>query len=126
MLAHVNSLPKPNYIVPELDTKTSEANSPVPIYCTPCGPNRSGGFAPDVGIVLCQDNIFSKRHVEDTLAHELIHEWDHRRFDVDWKNMRHLACSEVSPRSTADRMICIVGITTDLSFIYIAIKDSSC
>jgi inner membrane protease ATP23 len=49
-----------------------------------------------MGVVLCQDRLFSKKHVEDTLAHELVHEWDHRRFNVDWTDLRMVACSEVS------------------------------
>jgi inner membrane protease ATP23 len=34
--------------------------------------------------------------MEDTMAHELIHAFDHCRFKVDWNNLRHHACSEVS------------------------------
>jgi hypothetical protein len=30
------------------------------------------------------------------MAHELIHAFDHCRFKVDWSNLRHHACSEVS------------------------------
>ena len=53
-----------------------------------------------MGVVLCQDRLFSKKHVEDTLAHELIHEWDHRRFNVDWTDLRMVACSEVRQNVT--------------------------
>jgi inner membrane protease ATP23 len=96
MLAHVDSLPAPEYTAPADMDASKQANSPVPIFCSPCGPDRGGGFAPGVGVVLCQDRLFGKNHVEDTLAHELVHEWDHRRFKVDWQDLRHLACSEVS------------------------------
>ena len=34
--------------------------------------------------------------MEDTLTHELVHMYDHCRFKVDWNNLRHHACSEVS------------------------------
>lgn len=107
MLQHVDSLPKPDYTPPPaaaLPDYSTQANSPVPIYCTPCGPARGGGFSPDVGVILCQDGMFSKKHVEDTLAHELVHEWDHRRFEVDWKDLRMVACSEASqsPSLTKD------------------------
>lgn len=40
-----------------------------------------------------------RKHTEDALAHELIHEWDHRRFNVDWSNVRMVACSEVRERT---------------------------
>jgi inner membrane protease ATP23 len=66
------------------------------IQCHPCPPTRSGGFSPDHGILLCQDRFFSKRHMEDTIVHEMIHAFDHCRFEVDWGNLRHHACSEVS------------------------------
>lgn len=99
MLGHVNTLPAPDYVPLSEEQTASNANSPVPIYCSPCGADRGGGFAPNVGVILCQDKIFSKNHVEDTLAHELLHEWDHRRFKVDWQDLRHVACSEVGIRS---------------------------
>ncbi|ODN78745.1 mitochondrial inner membrane protease ATP23 [Cryptococcus amylolentus CBS 6039] len=65
------------------------------IQCHPCPENRAGGFAPEHGILLCQDRFFNKKHMEDTLAHELIHAYDHCRFKVDWGNLRHHACSEI-------------------------------
>ena len=99
MLAHVDSLPAPSYKAASSSyaTNSDTANSPVPIYCSPCGSDRGGGFAPDLGVILCQDRLFSKKHVEDTLAHELVHEWDHRRFKVNWGDLRMVACSEVCP-----------------------------
>ena len=36
--------------------------------------------------------------MEDTLTHELVHMYDHCKFNVDWRNLRHHACSEVSER----------------------------
>ena len=35
-------------------------------------------------------------HLEDTMAHEMVHAYDHLRFKVDWtNNLRHAACTEV-------------------------------
>ncbi|OXB36772.1 mitochondrial inner membrane protease ATP23 [Cryptococcus neoformans] len=65
------------------------------MQCHPCPENRAGGFSPDHGILLCQDRFFNKKHMEDTLAHELVHAFDHCRFKVDWGNLRHHACSEI-------------------------------
>lgn len=65
------------------------------IQCHPCPPTRSGGFSPDHGIMLCQDRFFNKKHMEDTLVHEMVHAFDHCRFDVKWDDLRHHACSEV-------------------------------
>lgn len=75
------------------------------IQCHPCPDNRVGGFAPEYGILLCQNRFFSKKHMEDTLAHELIHAYDHCKFNVDWLNLRHHACTEVSHIGTAPRRV---------------------
>lgn len=71
--------------------------TPQNISCLPCDYTRSGGFHPEAGaVVLCQGRFFNKRHMEDTLVHELVHMYDHTKFKVDWSNLRHHACSEVS------------------------------
>lgn len=74
--------------------------SPENIVCAPCDFTRSGGFVPNAGaIVLCQNHFFSKKHMEETIVHELVHMYDHCKFKVDWDNLRHHACSEVGGRS---------------------------
>lgn len=66
------------------------------VQCYPCPNTTAGGFHPVYGVLLCQNRYFSKRHLEDTLTHELIHAFDHCKFNVDWaNNIRHHACSEV-------------------------------
>ncbi|EIW68181.1 hypothetical protein TREMEDRAFT_32489 [Tremella mesenterica DSM 1558] len=65
------------------------------IQCHPCSETRAGGFSPDFGVLLCQDRFMSKKHMEDTMTHELLHAFDHCRFKVDWNNLRHMACSEI-------------------------------
>ncbi|KAG9006457.1 Mitochondrial inner membrane protease atp23 [Tulasnella sp. 427] len=65
------------------------------IHCQPCNLTRAGGFSPDKGILLCQDGFWSKSHMEDTLVHEMVHMYDHVKFKVDWKDLRHHACSEI-------------------------------
>lgn len=43
-------------------------------------------------------------HLEDTMAHEMVHAYDHLRFKVDWAdNLRHAACTEVLKTSVLDR-----------------------
>lgn len=71
--------------------------TPEHLPCTPCDRSRSGGFASDIGaVVLCQGNYMDKKHMEHTMVHELVHMYDHAKFKVDWNNLRHHACSEVS------------------------------
>ena len=55
---------------------------------------QGGGFNPDQGIVICANEVRDKKHLEDTLSHEMVHAWDHLRWKVDWADLRHAACSE--------------------------------
>jgi inner membrane protease ATP23 len=56
---------------------------------------QGGGFSPDHGILICANEMRDKKHLEDTLAHEMVHAWDHLRWKVDWADLRHAACTEV-------------------------------
>jgi inner membrane protease ATP23 len=56
---------------------------------------QGGGFSPDHGIQICANEMRSQGHLEDTMAHEMVHAWDHLRFKVDWADLRHAACTEV-------------------------------
>ncbi|KDN44564.1 hypothetical protein K437DRAFT_256999 [Tilletiaria anomala UBC 951] len=79
----------------------------VRILIAACPPDIAGGFSPappgspaaDSGILLCSNRMMSKTHMEDTLAHEMIHWWDHCRFHVRWDDLRHHACSEIRAAS---------------------------
>ncbi|KAI1646162.1 peptidase M76 family-domain-containing protein [Daldinia loculata] len=58
----------------------------------------SGGFSPDHGILICANEVRNRGHLEDTLAHEMVHAWDHLRWKVDWmgdKDLKHSACTEI-------------------------------
>ncbi|KAF2965194.1 hypothetical protein GQX73_g8395 [Xylaria multiplex] len=58
----------------------------------------SGGFDPGSGILICANEITSRGHLEDTLAHEMVHAWDHLRWKMDWvgdKNLKQAACTEI-------------------------------
>lgn len=68
------------------------------IYCRRCTNRKAGGFDPEYGILLCANEMKDQGHLEDTLAHEMVHAYDHLRFKVNWAdNLRHAACSEVPP-----------------------------
>lgn len=56
---------------------------------------KSGGFSPEHGILICANELQDKKHMEDTLAHEMIHAWDHLRWKMNWMDLRHNACSEI-------------------------------
>ncbi|KAI9777073.1 MAG: Mitochondrial inner membrane protease atp23 [Candelina submexicana] len=62
------------------------------VRCRRCAGRQSGGFDPDYGIMICANEIRDQGHFEDTLAHEMIHAYDHLRFKVKWKDdLRHAA-----------------------------------
>ncbi|KAH6662874.1 mitochondrial inner membrane protease atp23 [Halenospora varia] len=60
---------------------------------------RWRGFNPEAGILICANEMRDRKHLEDTLAHEMVHAWDHLRWKVDWDDLRHAACSEIRASS---------------------------
>ncbi|KAF0775022.1 hypothetical protein AaE_001278 [Aphanomyces astaci] len=65
-----------------------------------CEGNINGGFKLNEdgqpGVVLCQNHIKDQEWMDRTLAHELIHAYDHCRAQVDWKSdCEAHACSEI-------------------------------
>lgn len=71
---------------------------------------QSGGFSPNHGILICANEVRDRKHLEDTLAHEMVHAWDHLRWKVDWmgdKDLKHAACTEVrnDPVASPDEYI---------------------
>ncbi|KAL8806960.1 MAG: hypothetical protein Q9223_004651 [Gallowayella weberi] len=66
------------------------------IRCRRCDVFQEGAFDPNYGIKLCANFLQDRSQVEDTIAHEMVHAYDHLRFNVDWgNNLRHVACSEI-------------------------------
>ena len=60
---------------------------------------NAGGFDKEYGIKLCANWLNTRSQVEDVMAHEMVHAYDHMRFKVDWDaqdDLRHVACTEVS------------------------------
>ena len=60
---------------------------------------QSGGFSPQHGVLICANEVRDRAHLEDSLAHEMVHAWDTLRWKVDWvgdRDLRHAACTEVS------------------------------
>lgn len=59
---------------------------------------QGGGFEPAHGILVCANEVRNRSHLEDTLAHEMVHAYDQLRFEVDFRGERSLkqaACTEV-------------------------------
>lgn len=75
----------------------SASITPKSVKCRRCEPNQvqTGGFDSNYGILLCANQFKNWRHQEDTLAHEMIHAYDHMRFKMDPFDLRHAACMEI-------------------------------
>ncbi|KAJ6134321.1 Mitochondrial inner membrane protease atp23 [Penicillium sp. IBT 18751x] len=70
------------------------------IYCRRCTDRKGGGFDPEYGILICANEMKDQGHLEDTMAHEMVHAYDHLRFKVNWTdNLRHAACTEIRASS---------------------------
>lgn len=67
------------------------------ISCECCqGKVVTGGYDSELNqIVICQNLVTSKGMVQGVLTHELIHMFDACRAKVDFKDNKHLACSEI-------------------------------
>lgn len=81
MMDHVN----------KLGGNLSEKN----IRCEQCDDLKGGGFHPQMGILLCANWIRDKWHLEDVLTHELVHAYDYLKFNLDYNNLKHHACTEI-------------------------------
>lgn len=65
------------------------------VYCRRCTTKQSGGFDPESGILVCANKLRNQGHMEDTIAHEMVHAYDHMRFKLDPYDLRHAACMEI-------------------------------
>ncbi|KAK8160045.1 mitochondrial inner membrane protease atp23 [Phyllosticta citribraziliensis] len=69
--------------------------NPMNVRIRRCTTSQGGGIDQDYGILICANYMRNQGHVEDTIAHEMVHAYDYMRFKVDRWNLRHQACTEV-------------------------------
>ncbi|KAK4876565.1 hypothetical protein RN001_009071 [Aquatica leii] len=66
------------------------------IACEECSPVVSGGYDPVLNqIVVCQNMATNRGLVQGVLTHEMIHMFDYCRNKLNFKNVDHLACTEI-------------------------------
>lgn len=68
------------------------------IRCRTCTTGMLGGFDHRYGIMLCANYVEKQSVLEDVLAHEMVHAYDHLRFATDLDHntdLRQVACSEI-------------------------------
>ncbi|KAG8227303.1 hypothetical protein J437_LFUL004852 [Ladona fulva] len=75
-------------------------NRPVDIRrhfsCEICDVSVSGGYDPLLNqVVVCQNVARSEGMVQGVLVHEMIHMFDYCNRKMDFKNIDHLACTEI-------------------------------
>lgn len=64
--------------------------------CETCSDLVTGGYDPlNKQIVICQNRVVSQSMVESILVHEMIHVFDYCKNKFDFKNMDHIACTEI-------------------------------
>ncbi|KAJ3661802.1 hypothetical protein Zmor_006184 [Zophobas morio] len=72
------------------------------ISCEECAPTVSGGYDPILNqVVICQNSVHKIGHIQSVLLHEMIHMFDYCRHDLNFKNLDHLACTEIRAANLA-------------------------
>lgn len=72
------------------------------IACEECAPQVSGGYDPVLNqVVICHNTATKEGIVQGVLTHELIHMFDYCRNNLDFKNIDHLACTEIRAANLA-------------------------
>lgn len=68
------------------------------IRCRTCKTGQLGGFDHKYGIMLCANYIDKRSMLEDVITHEMVHAYDHLRFNTDLgpeEDLRKIACAEI-------------------------------
>lgn len=66
------------------------------VACEVCDVSVSGGYDPELNqVVVCQNVARSEGMTQGVLTHEFIHMFDYCRNKLDFKNVEHLACTEI-------------------------------
>ncbi|XP_076046692.1 mitochondrial inner membrane protease ATP23 homolog [Oratosquilla oratoria] len=97
------------------------------ISCEVCDTTVSGGYDPELNqVVVCQNVATSEGMTQGVLAHEFIHMFDFCRNKLDFKNLDHLACTEIRAANlTHCSFLSAVG-QGDASFFNIAKTHQEC
>ena len=66
------------------------------IACEECDSSVTGGYDPEYNqIVICHNMVKSENLVQGILTHEMIHMFDYCRNNLNFKDIDHLACTEI-------------------------------
>ncbi|KAI8801669.1 peptidase M76 family-domain-containing protein [Cladochytrium replicatum] len=85
------------------------------LQCVQCNSTRAGAFCAQHGVLLCQNQLVSKTHMEDAITDEFIHAFDHctikwtgrivalsmhrdQGSESQWRLQIHTLAPEMAPR----------------------------
>lgn len=72
------------------------------VSCEVCDTSVTGGYDPGLNqIVVCQNMARNEGMVQGVLTHEMIHMFDYCNNDLDFRNLDHLACTEIRAANLA-------------------------
>ncbi|KAI8073179.1 metalloprotease ATP23 [Gongronella butleri] len=94
----IKNNPPVRFMIDELE-KIGKKVTADDFKCMPCDETRAGGFSPEEGVLLCQNRLPSKSRQEETMVHEMVHMYDDHKFNVNWTDLSHHACSEIRAAS---------------------------
>ncbi|XP_045445422.1 mitochondrial inner membrane protease ATP23 homolog [Melitaea cinxia] len=97
------------------------------ISCEVCDYSVSGGYDPQLNqIVVCQNVSTRKGMVQGVLTHEMIHMFDYCRNELDFRNMEHLACTEIRAANLTHCSFTSAWSQGDASFLKIKEAHQDC
>nr|SVE77231.1 EOG090X0CKN [Daphnia lumholtzi] len=97
------------------------------IACEVCDIKVSGGYDPRLNqIVICQNVARSKGMVQGILTHEMIHMFDACRHELNFKDLNHLACTEIRAANLTHCSFLSAMTQGDASFFRIQKQHAEC
>ena len=92
--------PKTKFILQKMEEIGCSVDASKFVTVEHCDASIAGGFRPQSGVVVCQNHVQTQEEVDNLLAHELIHAYDHcRGKNLDWNDCQHHTCSEIRAAS---------------------------
>nr|CAG4643473.1 EOG090X0CKN [Ilyocryptus agilis] len=97
------------------------------IACEVCDVKVSGGYDPKLNqIVVCQNVARSSGVIQGVLAHEMVHMFDACRHQLDFKDVHHLACTEIRAANLTHCSFLSAMAQGDASFFRIRQQHAEC
>ncbi|XP_014096794.1 mitochondrial inner membrane protease ATP23 homolog [Bactrocera oleae] len=97
------------------------------ISCEVCDTTVTGGYDPVMNqIVVCQNMARNEGMVQGVLTHEMIHMFDYCNNELDFRNIDHLACTEIRAANLAHCSFLSAMMQGDASIFDIKKSHQNC